>query len=119
MKARRLAALPTCLLVGALALSSCTQVTNGAATASHPSSGSSPTNSSTATPTVPPYHAAKASFRDCTNVLTENGITGNRDEHGKLSMGCATIHVPLDYLHPDGGTIDVTMIKVHDSDNKN
>jgi len=121
MHASRLAApaaLPTCLLIGALLLSGCTQVTNGAANAPHTTAPNS-TGSSSTTPTqVPPYHADKASFRDCTNVLTENGITGNSQEHGKLSMGCATIHVPLDYLHPNGSTVDVTMIKIHDSDNK-
>jgi pimeloyl-ACP methyl ester carboxylesterase len=36
----------------------------------------------------------------------------------KLSFGCATISVPLDYADPSGATIDLQLVKIHDSDNR-
>ena len=65
---------------------------------------------------MPPYHAAQASLFDCTQVLTENNITGAAGT-GTLSASCAQIQVPLDYADPNGTKISLTLVRIHSSAN--
>ena len=101
----------------AAALTSCAQTTTGTARVAGPAASTGASSGSTGS--VPAYHQDPVSFRDCSNVLSENGISGSGNAKGKLSLGCAAVAVPLDYANPNGTKISVTMIKVHDSDNTN
>jgi pimeloyl-ACP methyl ester carboxylesterase len=71
-----------------------------------------PTSSSAAAPAV-----ARAHFRDCRDNINIGALGLSADRLGKLSFECAAIPVPRDYAHPNGPTFELTLIRIHDSDN--
>jgi pimeloyl-ACP methyl ester carboxylesterase len=114
------------VLTAALAavLTGCTATISGhgvAGSALNPPGSSSPApgSSAPATPSSPSAPTVGPSdFTDCTALLNLGGITFPAGRKAKLSFGCAKVTVPLDYSDPNGQSIQLQMIKVHDSDDK-
>ncbi|MEO9138761.1 MAG: alpha/beta hydrolase [Jatrophihabitans sp.] len=116
MRRRSFAVLTVAALV---TLGACTSALDGSgklaprgSVASPSASGSGPRVS--ALPGQP-----KAKFRDCASAFNLDSLSFPAGRQARLSFGCATISVPLDYSKPSGKTIDLTMVKVHDSANTN
>jgi pimeloyl-ACP methyl ester carboxylesterase len=61
-------------------------------------------------------HVSPIAFTDCTDVLKLGRIKFPPGRRAKISLGCGTVDVPLDYHDPNGTTIRLQLIKVHDSD---
>ena len=57
------------------------------------------------------------SFRDCTKQLLDNGLPVPKALTGKITVGCGSLPVPLDYARPRGRTISLTVVRIHDTDN--
>ncbi len=99
-------------------LAACTTVQDGqgstalSAPAGHASARPSSSGSSSAAPTQPP-----AEFRDCRGQFALSALTFPAGRRNRLSFECATIDVPLDYAKPAGRTIELRLIKIHDSAN--
>jgi pimeloyl-ACP methyl ester carboxylesterase len=65
-----------------------------------------------ATITEPP-----ATFINCRNAIDVGALGLSADLLDKLSFQCAVISVPRDYAHPNGATFQLTLLRIHDSDN--
>ena len=115
-------------LAAALALlTGCTQSVTGSPQAAGPSGSSGPGSGSSsgsgggstasAAPSITAPTPAPAAFRDCTQQLEQAGVPIPSRLSGKISFGCAGLSVPLDYQHPDGTSITIALVRVHDSDN--
>ncbi|WP_338179347.1 alpha/beta hydrolase [Jatrophihabitans sp.] len=119
---RRLRALATLTLAGAL-LTACTQPVTGTpqAASNTPATSTAPSSSASSfpksTPTYPPVTVPETDFSDCTSILSENNIPVEAALKGKLTLGCAAVEVPLDYTRPTGTKIKLTVLKIHDSEN--
>jgi pimeloyl-ACP methyl ester carboxylesterase len=110
--------LTVALSIGALVLAGCTSTISGHGSAStSPPLGSSPPKS--ATGSAPPSLPAQAAvdFTDCSSAFNLSSLRFPAGRAARLSFGCATISVPLDYRDPTGKTIRLQMVKVHDSAN--
>jgi pimeloyl-ACP methyl ester carboxylesterase len=112
------------VLVAALALvaSACTQAVTGDPHG-QPAISAAPSGSSSASPSAPsatPSAAAPtpapADYTQCPNSLLKNAGVPSALA-GKLEAGCAKISVPLDYSHPSGRHITISIVRVHDVDN--
>jgi pimeloyl-ACP methyl ester carboxylesterase len=102
-----------CALLAATALASllvgCTTTTGGVGRPATlgPSAGPS-TSAPAAAPTI--------DFTDCSALfnLSAAGIPAERMRH--LQFGCGQLRVPLDYGHPNGQTVALTVMRVHDTE---
>lgn len=112
---RTLAAL-TAVLALAGSLAACTndlpgKGSTGASSGSQSSSGT-PSSSGSSGPQQPP-----ARFTDCSALFNFDAIDFPPGRRERLTFSCARIRVPLDYAKPDGNTISLELIKVHDKKN--
>lgn len=114
MRRRSLTALTVAALI---TLGACTSAVEGSGRLAPRGSTPSPSVSSSAPrdSSLPPQ--PKADFRDCASAFNLNSLSFPAGRQARLSFRCASIAVPLDYAEPRGKTIDVTMVKVHDSAN--
>jgi pimeloyl-ACP methyl ester carboxylesterase len=116
------------VLVAGLALvaTACTQAVSGNPHGSAPVSPSGSAASSTPatstgpkpTPSITVPAPEPLAFRDCTAALQSAGVPTPAALKGKLQVGCGQLAVPLDYSHPSNGQIALTVVKFHDTDNK-
>jgi pimeloyl-ACP methyl ester carboxylesterase len=100
-------------------LAACTSdVQNGhgalAGSASAPSSTPAPAPSASSAP-VPAE--SPADFADCSDRINISALGLPAGRQARLSFDCAGIAVPLDYAHPNGETVKLQLIRVHDSAN--
>ena len=58
-----------------------------------------------------------ANFVNCRNAINIGALGLSTDLLDKLSFECAGIAVPRDYAHPSGPTFQLTLLRIHDSDN--
>jgi len=100
-----LAALVAC----AAALSACTSTVSG-----NGSALSGPSSHRTSGPSAPSQ--APARFSECTQ-LNLSALQLPPARQSELTFSCAAVEVPLDYSDPSGRTIELELIKVHDSHN--
>ena len=56
-------------------------------------------------------------FRDCTSQLLSLGVPVPHALKGTMQFGCAAMPVPLDYTRPDGPTINLTVVRIHTTQN--
>ena len=56
-------------------------------------------------------------FRDCTDQLLQLGVPVPKALKGKVRFGCGTMPVPLDYRRPDGPTITIALVRIHNTEN--
>lgn len=113
---RLLAALGAVLL-----LAGCTSTVDGRGTLAEPATpapgssgraGSPPTGGSAA-PAAPAQ--PEADFTDCTSSFRLDALQYPAGRRQQISIGCATIRVPLDYSRPDGPTITLQLVRVRSS----
>ena len=92
-------------------LGGCTAVTSG-----HGSPSPGQTGSASATPSPSGIAAPPINFGDCSGLLNLSaaGIPASRMD--ELRFGCGRVRVPLDYSHPNGQTLDVAVLRVHDAE---
>jgi pimeloyl-ACP methyl ester carboxylesterase len=69
----------------------------------------------TGQPVVPTE--APAHFVDCRDNINIGALGLSTDRLAKLSFDCAAILVPRDYADPNGPKFQLTLIRIHDSDN--
>jgi pimeloyl-ACP methyl ester carboxylesterase len=113
MRRNRRSRLPA---VGAVAaavlvvLAGCTATEDGHGSASPAAGGSTQpsSGSSNAAPTP------KASFTDCSSQFNLAALNLPSAVRDRLTFGCATLRVPLDYAKPNGATIALQLVKIHD-----
>lgn len=101
------------VLAGALLLGACSGTGDRDSTRSRTSPPQQPTLGATASPGEPTVKPV--SFRDCTDVIGPQ----IRDRPGgdrKLSFGCGTLKVPLDYNNPDTGSVTLYLVRIHLAD---
>jgi pimeloyl-ACP methyl ester carboxylesterase len=109
-----LAALSALTLVGGC--SATVESGHGALGSATPAPPSSPApSSSAAQPSAPTQ--APADFSDCSDRINVSALGLPAGRQARLSFDCATITVPLDYGHPQGDTIRLELIRIHDSAN--
>jgi pimeloyl-ACP methyl ester carboxylesterase len=72
-------------------------------------------SSPTATPQAPAQPLAD--FSDCSDRINVGALGLSAAREARVSFGCATISVPLDYRQPQGKTISLQLLRIHDSDN--
>jgi len=106
-----------------MALAGCAHAIDGSPVPSHHTPPTAGSGSVGSTSEVPPVGASptvpRASFNDCSRLLYVDRIPVPPSLKGKITFGCATVSVPLDYGHPGGRHIDIQLFRVHDSDNTN
>jgi pimeloyl-ACP methyl ester carboxylesterase len=95
------------IIATAATLAACTTTVSGTGSAQ---SRIAPPSQSSAAPQPP------AQFSDCT-MLNLSALPLPADRQAELTFSCATIDVPLDYSDPGGRTIQLELLKVHDSHN--
>jgi pimeloyl-ACP methyl ester carboxylesterase len=100
-------------LVIALILTGCTASVLAGHGATTRSPG--PSGSATATPAAPKQ--PPANFTDCSDRINIGALGLPAGRAARLSFGCATISVPLDYADPRGRTITLQLLRIHDSAN--
>jgi pimeloyl-ACP methyl ester carboxylesterase len=88
---------------------------SGSITRGPASSGDSGSPSST----TPPPPEQPANFFDCSQSINIKALGLPPGRAGKLGFECATISVPKDYSDPTGETLDLQLVRVHDSDDTN
>lgn len=106
-------------LIGLVALlAGCTSTLDGhgrAATSSSSTAGrSSPPASTSGGVTVPTR--GPATFQDCSHGFRLGLLHFPAGRLAKLTFTCARIDVPLDYRKPDGPTIGLQLLRIHDTD---
>src|SRR4051794_19547357 len=79
------------------------------------STSPAPGGSASSAPAAPTPSAID--FRDCTQQLLAAGLPVPSGLAGKVSVGCGQLPVPLDYEHPHGKQITITVIPIHNTDN--
>ncbi|HEY8301813.1 MAG TPA: alpha/beta hydrolase [Jatrophihabitans sp.] len=52
-------------------------------------------------------------FNDCTATLLNAGVPVPKPLKGTVRFGCGQLTVPLDYRHPDGASINLSVIRIH------
>jgi pimeloyl-ACP methyl ester carboxylesterase len=104
----------TVLASAVLVLSACTVATvsgHGSAVRGSPSTpAAGPTGGPGGTLAAQPA----VTFPDCSRSLQLGALAFPPGRRQRLTFGCATISVPLDYAHPGGRTISVRLLRVHD-----
>jgi pimeloyl-ACP methyl ester carboxylesterase len=58
-----------------------------------------------------------ADFSDCSDRINIGALGLPAGRESKLGFECALISVPLDYAKPSGRQIQLTLVRIHDSDN--
>jgi pimeloyl-ACP methyl ester carboxylesterase len=93
-----------------LILSACTTSTGGHPTAA--SSAPSPTAAGSGQPTPATPSIGLIRFVDCTSAI-KKAIGHHGGSSRPLQFGCGRMRVPLDYRHPDGATVTLTVVRAH------
>jgi pimeloyl-ACP methyl ester carboxylesterase len=117
---RRLRRTSLVALAVALLVSGCTATVengHGSTVSRAPTTPSSPQSSSPSGGSSAPTQRA-ADFTDCSDRINISALGLPAGRAAKLTFGCATIAVPLDYADPSGTTINLQLVKIHDSDNQ-
>ena len=119
---------------GLVLLTGCSQTVAGRGTvpdtvpdsAGAPPAASAPRSSgpAPATPTgTPPGSGTSGpeqlpiSFARCDSLFDSSAIPVPDALQGKITFGCGSIKVPLDYADPGGQQLSIELVKVHDTDN--
>lgn len=99
-----------------LLLAGCSQTVGG-----HGSPGTAPQSSSkppssdfSPSPGAEPSQQ-KITFSSCDSIFHSSQVPVPSGLDGKITFGCATMQVPLDYGDPSGQSISLELVKVHDS----
>jgi pimeloyl-ACP methyl ester carboxylesterase len=95
----------------------CSQTVTG--TGSHPVAARQAPSPDSSTPprSTPEPVQLPITFGSCDQLLNLSAVPVEQSLRGKLSYGCATMQVPLDYSDPNGTQISLQLVKIHDSDN--
>jgi pimeloyl-ACP methyl ester carboxylesterase len=103
-------------LAGAACLAGCSRTVTG--TGSYPDATRQTPSAGGATPSgnSPEPDQLPVTFGSCGRLLNLSAVPVQQRLRGKLSYGCATLQVPLDYADPNGTQIALQLVKVHDSD---
>lgn len=97
----------------ALLLGGCTaSLTDGHGRTTESASSGPSSSGSTGNPTQQP-----ANFADCSDRINISALGLPAGRENKLSFECAVISVPLDYAKPTGQQVQLTLVRIHDSDN--
>lgn len=56
-------------------------------------------------------------FNDCTDALLTAGVPVPKPLKGSMRFGCGQLTVPLDYRHPSGASIKLSVIRIHTTQN--
>jgi pimeloyl-ACP methyl ester carboxylesterase len=97
-------------LAPVLALTACTSSTAGHGTAVRTSAAATPSPSSTSSTT-----AAAIAFSDCKKAFNLGGLGIAASRMKNLTFSCGKVAVPLNYDDPQSATINIEVVKVHDS----
>lgn len=100
-------------------LGACTSVTDGRGSQPSGSSGpagAGPSSSHGSARSAPAQAPAK--FSDCRSAFNLSSLRFPAGRQQRLTFGCATIDVPLNYAKPAGRTIQLQLVKVHDRANQ-
>jgi pimeloyl-ACP methyl ester carboxylesterase len=84
-------------------------ITTGSAPTSPSSPGSTGSPDATQTPTASPV-----TFGRCNHIFNPGDISAPDGLNGKLTFGCARLSVPLDYTNPNGRTIQLQLLRIHE-----
>jgi pimeloyl-ACP methyl ester carboxylesterase len=84
------------------------------ATLATPGSASTPTGTASSTPSAPA--PASIVFTDCSSLFNLSAAGIPADRLTRLQFKCGKLAVPLDYSHPNGQTISVAVIRIHDTE---
>jgi hypothetical protein len=113
---------------GLVLLTACSQTVTGHGTVFTAPQASTPhasrTADATATPTGTPAGPGTSgpeqlpiTFASCDSLFDSSTIPVPGELKGKISYGCGSIKVPLDYTDPTGQQLSIELVKVHDTDN--
>jgi pimeloyl-ACP methyl ester carboxylesterase len=113
---------------GAALLAGCSQTVAGHGTVSALPSAGAPKASTTATTPATPTGSPAApgtsgpeqlpiTFAGCGSLFDSSAVPVPDALQGKITYGCGTIKVPLDYADPGGQQLSIELVKVHDTDN--
>src|SRR6185312_13240242 len=113
---------------GAALLAGCSQTVAGHGTVSALPSAGAPKASTTATTPATPTGSPAApgtsgpeqlpiTFAGCGSLFDSSAVPVPDALQGKITFGCGTIKVPLDYADPGGQQLSIELVKVHDTDN--
>jgi pimeloyl-ACP methyl ester carboxylesterase len=102
-------------MVATLLLAGCTATISGRGSAD-PGHRSPVSTSPGASSSAPAPDAAK--FTDCSSLFNLKDLPFPAGRAERLSFSCARVKVPLDHDHPAGGSIEIEVLRVHDSNNK-
>ncbi|WP_375487013.1 alpha/beta hydrolase [uncultured Jatrophihabitans sp.] len=100
-------------------VAACTSTVDGTGSTGSPSAAQSsfPASSSASSGAGSAPPQAPAKFGSCAGLYNTSAVTLPSDRAGKIEFSCAQIRVPLDYAEPNGRTISLELVRVHDRDN--
>ncbi|WP_375488904.1 alpha/beta hydrolase [uncultured Jatrophihabitans sp.] len=99
--------------IAALLLGACTTTENGHGSAvGGAGSSAAPGRTSSGSTAQPPTR--RATFTDCSDQFNLAALNLPASVQARLTFDCATLPVPLDYAQPNGRTISLQLVRVHD-----
>jgi pimeloyl-ACP methyl ester carboxylesterase len=106
--------------VSLVILAGCSETVSG-----HGSPGSAPQSSSKSPSSSPAQGSSgsgsgptqqKITFSSCDSLFHSSQIPVPSGMDGKITFGCATLKVPLNYSDPTGQSISLELVRVHDTE---